>query len=111
MQVLGADLPGAQELEPLREQRLELLDRPAFEKHVPVRPWRLHVLGLRAITVHPDRLASTARTLPYRRNLGVGGEGELKVVGMWAVVRDDLARCRCDLAIVLVARRAEPGAS
>jgi hypothetical protein len=76
-----------------------------------VRPGWLHMLRFRSITIDPDGLASAAWTLPDRRDLGVSGEWQLEVVGMWAVVRDQLARRWGNLPIILIARRTEPGAS
>jgi hypothetical protein len=111
VQVLRTDLTRTQEFEALGQEDLQFVDAAAFEQHVPVRPRRLHVLGLGSIAVDPDGLASAAWALPHRRDLGVSGEWQLEVVGMRAVVCDQLAWSRGNLPIILIARRTKPGAS
>ena len=66
--VVRTQLTGAEKIQPLGQQILELGDAAALAEHVPVRTHRLLLLGLRPDAVRPQRLPAAAWALPHRRN-------------------------------------------
>src|SRR5690606_28789701 len=81
----AAELAGAQQLEALVEQVLELLDGAALEQHVPVGALGLGRLGLGLLGVPQEGLLAAA-ALPDRGDVRVGGEGQDDGVAVGAVV-------------------------
>jgi hypothetical protein len=102
---------GAQQLEPLVEQDLEVLDGAALEEHVPVGPRRPCWLLVRAVRLDPQRLGTAARAVPQRRNLSLDRERHLEAVTVRTVVDDRLAVSELDAALVLVAGGTQPRAA
>src|SRR5690606_21575526 len=104
------ELAGAQQLEALVEQDLEVLLAAALEQHVPVGAHGLArlLLGLLVVTQHRG-LAAAA--LPHGRDVGLDREGEDDVVAVGAVVDGLLARCGEDALVGLHGEGAQSGAS
>src|SRR5690606_13619982 len=63
----------AQDLEPLGQDLLEVLDRPALHEHVPVGPRRLALLGLGQFPVDPESRGAAVTAFPRHRHFGLGG--------------------------------------
>ena len=102
---------GAQQLEPLREQDLEVLDAAPLEQHVPVGTGRLAALRLGPGPVHPQRLGAAHRALPDLGHVGLEGERDGEAVVAGAVVGHALPRRHLDPEVGLVALGTQPRAA
>ena len=99
------------DLEPLSEHRLEVLDRAPFHQHVPVTARRLGLLRGRGLPGGGDGDRTADTTLPRSRKFRLRRERHAKVVSVRAVESDVLAGRQVGIPVVLVARRTEPGAA
>src|SRR3954470_14232542 len=101
MQVRRSDLAAAEQLEPLAEDVLELLDRASLEQHVPVRADRLLRLHLAGVAVLAECRGTAAWALPHRRYLRLDRHRDLELVPLGAEVPDVLSSRELDAALVL----------
>src|SRR3954447_26377370 len=102
---------GADFLEPLVEDVLQLRDRPALGEHVPVGTRRLGLLLLRLGAVDQSRDAAVELALPGGRHLGVDGERRLELVALGAEVLSGLPGSQLGVAVGLVADCAKTAAA
>ena len=102
----------AQQVQPLGEQFLEVLDGAPLQQHVPVRA-RTGLTGLRSGFSPCRRSASAPQlALPHRRHLlGLDREGDSRDVPRSGSRRSPLPGSQLDVLVVLVARRPESCAS
>src|SRR4051794_25685042 len=107
VQVRRADLAAAQQLQPLGEDVLELLDRPALQEHVPVGAGRLLGLHLGLDAGRGAGLGTAPRALPEGRDVGLDRHRHLELVAVGAAVSDLLAGGELDPALVLEALTSE----
>src|SRR5699024_2024522 len=104
------ELAGAEQLEALVEQHLEILLAAALEEHVPVGAHGLAGLRLGLLVVTEHR-GGTAAAFPDGGDVGLDREGEDDVVAVGAVVDGLLARCGEVALVVLGGEVAQSGAS
>jgi dolichol-phosphate mannosyltransferase len=95
--------------QPLGQHLFQVGDGPALHQHVPVGARRLGLLLGRQIHGRSQRGRPAYPALPHRRNLRLGGERNGKVVALGAVESHFPAWSQVSVAVVLVARRPEPG--
>src|SRR5690606_12535764 len=103
---------GAQVLETLLEQFLELCTGAALEQHVPVatRSLGLDGLGLDglALRVEQHALLAGLRRLPRRRHLGVVSEHDVEGRTVGSAIHGLLTRGELNALLALQALSAEP---
>ena len=102
---------GAEQFQAFGENLLEVLHAAPFEQHVPVRSHRFGVLGLLAVAVSAKGSVAAEAAFPFAGDLRLGREGDREAVAPCAVVGDFLPGSQVGVAVVLVARRPEPGAA
>src|SRR3954454_10609136 len=100
---VSAAAAGADLLQSLVEDVLELRDRTPLQQHVPVGTRRLRLLLLRLVAVHQSRDAAVELALPGHRDLGVDGERHLELVTLYAQVLAGLPGRQLRVAVGLVA--------
>src|ERR1700712_2357363 len=107
VQVGGADLATAQQLEALGEDVLELLDRPALQEHVPVGAGGLLGLHLGLDARGGAGLGTAAGALPQSGYVGLDRHRDLELVAVLAEVAHLLPGGELDAALVLEALPSE----
>src|SRR6478735_3331308 len=107
VQVRGADLAAAQQLETLGEDVLELLDRTTLQEHVPVGAGGLLRLHLGLDAGRGTGLGAAPRALPQGRDVGLDRHRHLELVALGAAVADLLTGGELDAALVLEALTSE----
>src|SRR3954471_13434167 len=100
---LARQSAGAQLLEPLGEEHLELLHATPFQQHVPVGTGRLTLLWLGPGAVDPQRLGAADAALPDLGHLGFERERDREAVSLGAVVGHALTGRHLDARVRLVA--------
>src|SRR5512138_1857751 len=109
--VRSAAPAGADLLEALVEDVLQLRDRAALEEHVPVGAWRLRLLLLGLAAVHQTGDAAVELALPGGGHLGVDGERHLELMALDAQVLSGLPGSQLGVAVGLVADCAKTAAA
>src|SRR5699024_10171325 len=104
------ELPGAEQLQALVEEHLEVLLAATLQEHVPVRAYGLAGLLLGPLVVAQE-CGGTAAALPDGRDVGLDREREDDGVAVGAVVDGLLARCGEDALVGLHGEGAQSGAS
>src|SRR5690606_10297261 len=110
VQVGGADLAAAEQLEPLGEDLLQLRDGAPLEEHVPVGPRRLLGLHLGLDALGAARLGAALGALPQGGHVGLESHGGLDLVPVGTGVAGLLAGGELDAWLVLEALAAQSGA-
>src|SRR5699024_5674615 len=104
------ELPGAEQLQALVEEHLEVLLAATLQEHVPVRAYGLAGLLLGPLVVAQE-CRGAAAALPDGRDVGLDREGQDDGVAVGAVVDGLLARCGEDALVGLHGEGAQSGAS
>src|SRR5699024_8992399 len=104
------ELPGAEQLQALVEEHLEVFLAATLQEHVPVRAYGLAGLLLGPLVVAQE-CGGTAAALPDGRDVGLDREREDDGVAVGAVVDGLLARCGEDALVGLHREGAQSGAS
>src|SRR6478735_4087093 len=102
----AAATPGLDDVEAFLEQLVEFLDGTALQQHVPVGPRRLHLLGLRHVTLDQGALHAVAAQ-PGAGDLGVVRERDVELLAVVGAVAGDLTRRQVVIAVGLVAHGSE----
>jgi len=97
--------------QPLGEHLFQVGDGAPFHQHVPVAARRLGLLLRGQVHGRGERRRPADSAFPYRRDLRLRREWHREVMTLGAVESDLPARCQVGVAVVLVARRSEPGAA
>ena len=105
------DAPFADDLQPLGQHRLEVLDRAPLHEHVPVAARRLGLLRRRRLPGGGDGDRTADATFPRSRKFRLRREWHAKMVPVRAVESDVLTGGQVGVPVVFVARRTEPGAA
>jgi dolichol-phosphate mannosyltransferase len=89
------------QIEPLLEQFIELVDRAALQQHVPVRTGRLHLFRLGQVTLDQGAFHAVAAQ-PVAGDLGVVGERNVEFLAVLGAITRNLARRQVVVAVGLV---------